>query len=282
MSEYIIIIASIISLTVVGAVFGLILSVAQKKLYVEKDPRVEDIIDILPGANCGACGFPGCGAYAEKIVNDNYDTNLCPVGGADAANKIADVMGKVSGNVERKIAKVHCKGGTLNERNKFKYQGPKTCAAAQQIDSGYRVCPYGCLGLGDCEDICPFGAINIDESGLPQIDLHKCTGCGKCLDICPRNVLSLAPRESEVYVMCRNLEKGPIVKKGCSAGCIGCKLCERACKKVFESNPEIESAIKVDNFLASIDYSICLNCGECAKVCPQKVIFYPEKDDVIE
>lgn len=277
MSEkMIVILASVISLTMVGAVFGLILSIAKKKLHVEKDPRIEEVNDLLPGANCGACGFPGCAAYAEKIVNDNYDTNLCPVGGAETANKVADVMGKVTGNVERKIARVHCQGGTINARNKFKYEGPQTCAAAQQIDSGYRVCPYGCLGLGDCADICPFGAIHINKGGLPQIDPEKCTGCGKCEEICPRNVISLAPRDSKVYVMCRNKERGPVVKKGCAVGCIGCKLCEvKACKNVFSDNDSIDSAIRVDNFLAEIDYTKCLNCGECANICPQNVIFFP-------
>lgn len=283
MSQYIVIIASVVSLSAIGAIFGLVLSIAKKKLHVEKDPRVEEINDLLPGANCGACGFPGCAAYAEKIVLENYDTNLCPVGGAETANKVAEIMGKATGNVERKIARVHCQGGLINARNKFIYQGPHTCAAAQQIDQGYRVCPYGCLGLGDCADVCPFGAIHISEAGLPVVDPDKCTGCGKCADICPRGVISLAPRESKVYVMCRNLEKGPVVKKGCSAGCIGCKLCEiKACKNVFADNPDVTSAIKVDNFLASIDYSVCINCGKCAEICPQNVIFFPKEGDGAE
>ncbi|MBN1500793.1 MAG: RnfABCDGE type electron transport complex subunit B [Spirochaetes bacterium] len=272
--------AAVLSLTVIGGLFGFILSVAQKKLHVEKDPRVEEIFEILPGANCGACGCPGCMAYAEKIVNNNMDTNLCPVGGPETANKVADAMGKVSGNVVRKISRVHCQGGKFNARNKFKYEGPQTCAGAQLIDGGYRVCSYGCLGLGDCADICPFGAIHIDERKLPVVDLDKCTGCGKCEEVCPRNVISLVPRGKDVYVMCRNREKGPLMKQGCSAGCIGCKLCEtKACKIVFQNNTDVESAIKVDNFIAEIDYSVCIDCGKCASVCPQKVIFYPEKTD---
>ncbi len=271
-------ITAVASLTGLGFVFGLILSVAKKKLHVEKDPKIEAINDILPGANCGACGFPGCGAYAEKIVLEDEEITLCPVGGGDIVEKIASIVGKSGGSVQKMIARVHCQGGLYNTKNKFIYQGPHNCTAAQQIRGGFRVCSFGCLGLGECATICPFNAITMGEDRLPKVDPDKCTGCGKCVDVCPRNIISLQPADSEVYVLCSNKEKGPVMKQGCAVGCIGCKLCVvKACKLVFADNPDVESAISVDNFLAVVDSSTCINCGKCGEICPQNVISLPQK-----
>jgi len=264
------------SVTSLGLLFGIILSVAKKKLHVEKDPRIDQVIAALPGANCGACGFAGCGGYADKIVTAGADVDLCPVGGADCAAKIAAIMGVELGTFIKLLARVHCQGGLFNTVNKFEYQGPLSCAAAQQVGGGFRVCSYGCLGLGDCVRACPFDAITMGDDRLPKINIEKCTGCGKCGEACPRMLISLTAAMQEVYVKCSNKEKGAIMKEGCAVGCIGCKICvNKACKLVFADNPQIESAISVDNFLARVDGNLCINCGKCAELCPQSVITHP-------
>jgi len=266
--------AAVLSLTLIGAVFGLILSISKIKLKVDKDPRIEKLVDILPGANCGACGLPGCSAYATKIVEEKISINLCPVGGDDVAKNVAEVMGMEAEEAGIPlIARVHCHGGLKNTTLKFIYNGPKECSAADDLMSGFRVCEYGCLGLGDCERSCLFDAIYIGDNDLPIVDLENCVGCGKCVEACPRGIISLVPENFNVYVMCRNMEKAPVMKKGCSVGCIGCKRCEKACKEVFADNSEIETAIVVDNFLAVIDFDKCTNCLVCAEECPVPVIY---------
>ncbi|MDA3899540.1 MAG: RnfABCDGE type electron transport complex subunit B [Spirochaetes bacterium] len=269
-------IAAVIGITALGTTFGVILSIAKKKLHVPKDPRVEAIDVVLPGANCGACGYPGCAAYADKIVHEGADIALCPVGGGESAAQIGAIMGLSASQMEKKIARVHCQGGLFHTKNKFNYEGPHSCRAANQIRGGFRVCSYGCLGLGDCASICPFNAISMGEDRLPHIDPDLCTGCGKCVDACPRFIISLLSVKQQVYVKCKNMEKGPVMKQGCTAGCIGCKLCVvKACKNVFADNPDIDTAITVDNFLAHVNAELCINCGECSSVCPQDVISFP-------
>ena len=267
-------ISAILSLTAIGAVFGLILSVAKVKLKVDKDPRIELILDALPGANCGACGQPGCSGYASKVVLDGVDINLCPVGGDEVIHKLAGIMGLEAtegGPVVK--ARVHCQGGRLNTTNNFIYNGPKDCSASNNLMGGFLGCSYGCLGFGNCAKVCPFDAIVMSDNDLPVVDLEKCTGCGNCVTACPRDIISLIPENFDVWVGCMNREKGSEMKKGCSVGCIGCKMCvNKACKEVFEDNPDVESAITVDSFIASINYDVCTNCYKCAEVCPVPVI----------
>ncbi|HOO72483.1 MAG TPA: RnfABCDGE type electron transport complex subunit B [Spirochaetota bacterium] len=281
---------AVLSLSLLGVAFGLILSVAKIKLHVERDPRIELVLGALPGANCGACGMPGCSAYATKIVEDKFEINLCPVGGADAVAKIAEIMGVAAeGAGPSLIARVHCQGGVAETAKKFIYEGPKTCSAAQGIMGGFKVCEYGCLGLGDCVTACPFDAIHMGEKGLPVVDREKCVGCGKCATACPRGVISLVPAKFKLHVLCRNREKAPVMKKGCPVGCIGCKLCEKACKEIqikpqTKKNPDLDPAdvipaITVDSFCASIDYNICINCLKCVQVCPVPVIEPVEKSN---
>ncbi len=265
--------ASLASLTVIGLIFGLILSIAKIKLHVEKDPKIGEVDEALPGANCGACGFPGCGGYATNIVEKGADITLCPVGGDKLIDSLATIMGieSSSGGVPLK-ATVHCHGGLAETSKKYLYNGPQTCLAAHQIMDGFKVCSYGCLGMGDCDTSCPFDAITMNENGIPVIDKAKCTGCNKCVLACPRDIISLVPENFEVRVMCINEEKTPVMKKGCSVGCIGCKLCEKACIEVHKDNPDVETAIVVNNFCATIDYDKCTNCLKCAEVCPVPVI----------
>ncbi len=266
-------VSAILSLSAIGIIFGLILSVAKIKLKVEKDPRIDIILESLPGANCGACGQPGCSGYAAKIVTEGMDITLCPVGGSDVIHKLAEIMGieAVEASVPLK-ARLHCQGGSANTTNNFIYNGPKDCSAASNLMGGFLGCSFGCIGFGNCAISCPFDAIVMNSNNLPEIDPKKCTGCGNCVTACPRDIISLVPETHTVWVNCKNTEKTPVMKKGCSVGCIGCKLCEKACKEVFAEDPNVESAIKVENFLASIDHEVCTNCHKCAEVCPVPVI----------
>ncbi len=265
-------ISAILSISGLGLAFGIILSIAKIKLKVDKDPRILKISDALPGANCGACGLPGCNAYAQKIVENDMDISLCPVGGSETIAEIAEIMGKEAVAGVATIAKVHCQGTISVTKQKFEYDGPLSCKASQGIMGGDKMCSYGCLGYGDCVAVCPFDAIIMSPEGLPVVNIEACTGCGNCVTACPRDIISLVPENFDVLVMCKNREKTPIMKKGCTVGCIGCQLCVKACKKVFEDNPNIESAVTVDSFCASINYDICTNCYSCVEVCPVPVI----------
>ncbi len=270
-------ISSILCITSIGAIFGLILSVAKIKLKVEVDPRYEEILEILPGANCGACSYPGCSGYAMKIVEEGLAISLCPVCDDEAKCKIGDIMGIEAESTKPRVAAVHCQGDYDSTKMAFIYDGPKSCAAAMMINDGFKVCSYGCLNLGDCEAACPFDAIYISDKGLPVVNRDKCTGCGKCVDTCPRSIISLIDEDFDAYVMCKNEQKAKAMKLGCSVGCIGCKKCVKTCKEVFKDNPDIETAIDVNNFNASIDYNLCTNCGKCAEDCPQNVISFEKQ-----
>lgn len=260
---------SVLTLSGIGMFFGIVLSIAKLKLNVEKDPRIGLIAELLPGTNCGSCGFPGCAAYAAKIVLKGYPPNLCPGSSDEATAKIAAIMGTEANSARvRSIAGVRCHGGLDNTVNRFVYSGPQSCSAAGGLMEGPKLCGFGCIGFGDCVRICPFDAMSMGENGLPVVDKNKCTGCNKCVIACPRSVIALIPKEIEPLVMCLNKEKAPVMKKGCSVGCIGCRLCEKNCP---------EGAITVTDFCASIDYSKCTSCMKCVEVCPVPVIHPIEK-----
>ncbi len=267
-------ITAALSLAGIGGVLGLILAVASYKLRVEVDPRIDEIAAILPGANCGACGFPGCPGYAEAIVTKNAPINACVPGKDEVAQRVAEIMGKDAGAVhmERKVARVICQGGTGIARNKYEYIGISDCHAAAAQFGGPKECAQACIGLGSCEKACPFGAIKIRENGLPEIDPEACTGCGICVETCPNCVLALIKGDQKVVVACRNKEKAKQAKASCQAACIKCKICEKNCP---------HGAIKVigDSIgsIAVIDYDLCDNCGICVEKCPSKTIVMYEK-----
>lgn len=255
---------ALIGLGVLGLFFGLLLGVASKLFHVEVDERVELINEALPQANCGACGYPGCMGLAEAIAKGKAEPNACTPGGSDVAKRVAEIMGVSAISGSRKVAYLKCKGSCVHTKEKFVYNGAMDCKAASLVMDGPKSCSYGCLGLGTCVSVCPFGAMKINkETMLVEIDEDKCTGCGKCIRECPKGVLDLVPVDSKVRVACNSKDKGADVKKVCETGCIGCRICEKVCPF---------NAITVSNNLALIDYSLCRECNLCVEKCPVKVI----------
>ncbi|MDX9777390.1 MAG: RnfABCDGE type electron transport complex subunit B [bacterium] len=256
-----------------GLFFAAGLAIANKKLHVEEDPRVTRIMEVIPGANCGGCGFPGCSAFADADVIGKAKVGGCPVGGADVAAKIAAIMGVEVSSAERRVARCMCQGGLEEIAYQGEYLGALSCIAATLVSGGKKLCEYGCLGLGDCAAACPFDAIKISENRLPVVDNDKCTGCGKCVDVCPRDLMHLHPVNYKVRVLCQNHDTGRYATKVCTRSCIACGLCEKKCP--FD-------AIHVIDNLAVIDYEKCKHCGLCATVCPNQAIEHLRKKKVVK
>ena len=255
------IIYAILVLGVMGGVFGLLLAVASKVFYVEKDERIEPVTEALPGANCGGCGFSGCAAYAQAIVEGKAEIGLCAAGGKEAADAIAGIMGVESVEVARKVAVVMCRGNHASKKGL--YEGIMDCAAASRIaGNGPNVCSYGCLGFGNCTKVCQNDAIHIVD-GVAKVDHDKCVGCMACAAACPRGIIQEVPYEQDIIVACSSKEKGAALRKFCDIGCIGCKLCEKTCPN---------DAIHVVDNLATIDYTKCTSCSACAAKCPRHLI----------
>lgn len=247
---------------VVGAVAGILLTIAAKIMYVPVDERITNCTDALPGANCGGCGFAGCSDYASAVVNDGAALTLCPVGGSGVAAKLGEIMGLAVGDVEGEYAIVRCQGYNDKTTKILEYKGVPSCQGVKSMYNGDGACQYGCLGMGDCVKACNFNAIGI-VNGVAWVDRNNCVGCGACASACPTKIIDMVPQKNIVYVGCSSCDKGGATKKACQSGCIGCKKCEKACK--FE-------AIKVENNHAVIDAHKCKNCGLCQKVCPTQAI----------
>ena len=257
------VIAAVVVLAVLGAVFGFILAVASKVFEVKKDPREEEILSHLAGANCGGCGFPGCAGCAAAILAGTAPVNACAPAGAENAAAIAKIMGQEAPSGERKVAFVRCNGGTNAVKN-FEYRGVQDCLAATKVCGGDALaCKYGCLGFGSCVAACKFDALHIGPNGAAVVDKEKCTNCGACREACPRKLIVEVPYSKKVFVNCSNKDKGPAVTKVCANSCIGCGMCQRTCK--FD-------AIHVVNNVAVIDYTKCKGCTMCAKACPRNAI----------
>ncbi len=255
-------IASIIALGGLGLLFGAGLAYAAKKFAVYIDPKVERVIEVLPNANCGACGEPGCAAFAEAVVAGRIPPNKCAPGGSKVAAEISDILGLESVETEGpKVAALHCQGGNKEAPDKFIYQGIKDCHAAMMIAGGPKACKYGCLGLGSCERACPFDAIHMNNNGLPVVDEEKCTACGICVTTCPRQLFSLISREQTVYLGCASRDKAKSVKSVCKVGCFACKIC--TIPKVTPSG-----AIKMDGNLPVIQDITHIELYAAAKKCP--------------
>jgi Na+-translocating ferredoxin:NAD+ oxidoreductase RNF subunit RnfB len=256
-------ISALLTMLVTGFVAGLGLMIASKKFHVEKDSRIEGVTDLLPAANCGGCGFPGCGALAESIVAGKSAPNSCPVLGTEGARKIAELLGIDFGGSVRKVARVRCRGGSEQAPEKYDYYGPRDCHSINMLAGGNKLCAYGCLGEGSCVKACGFDAMYMNENRLPIVIEEKCTSCGLCVKACPRNIITIVPQDKPFVVTCVSKDKGGDVKKNCSVGCIGCRLCAKNCPV---------SAITVENFLAVINPGLCINCGKCEEVCPTSAI----------
>ncbi|MEA2075913.1 MAG: RnfABCDGE type electron transport complex subunit B [Euryarchaeota archaeon] len=250
-------IEAVIVMGVLGIVFGAGLAYASGKLEVPVDPRVERITELLPGGNCGACGFPACRILAEAVVEDHHLINNCKICDEESWLKICSILGIKFG--KKKIALVAC---SYDSVDKFEYEGVKTCATAALIMGGFRACEYACLGFGDCVHACTFNAI--EKRGYKYfVDTRKCIGCGACMEACPRDLMRYIDADAKVLVRCNSLDKGKIVAKICEEGCIACKQCEKVCER---------EAIKVENNLAVIDYELCNGCGACMEACKRGTI----------
>lgn len=257
------IITPVLLVMAVGFVLAVVLTIASKVFFVPVDETVANLRAELPGANCGACGFAGCDDYANALAeNPELGTGLCPVGGADVAAKLADILGVEAGSADPQVAVVMCNGNADAAKTIMEYQGLSTCAAAKTMYGGLSACAYGCMGLGDCAAACPYGAIQVCN-GVAVVNRELCVGCGICAKQCPNSVIRIAPAKNKVVVQCNSKDTGAKVRKACTNGCIGCKKCEKACK--FE-------AVKIEDNLAMIDPEKCKNCGLCAKECPTGAI----------
>ncbi len=246
----------------IGLILGLGLAFAARKFAVPKDPRMEAIQAVLPGANCGGCGFPGCAAYASAVVEGKAPVNGCAPAGAAAAAEIGRIMGAQVEEKEKQIAVILCNGGK-SAVNAFTYNGPQSCKSAVLVMNGQKSCSYGCLGFGDCIEVCSFNAMKMGDNGVPVIDPEMCVACGKCIEECPRNIITLWPESRKVIVSCSSRDKGGVARKACSVACIGCRKCAKVCPA---------DAIEIDGFLAKINPEKCINCGLCASECPTGAI----------
>lgn len=253
----------VIALGGLGLAFGLLLSFASKKFAVPVDPKVEAVRALLPGANCGACGFEGCDIYAENVASGAAATNRCPIGGPDLAAALGRLMGSDAGAEERKVASVRCRTGCDRGIEAYIYQGIRDCRKATVLPGGGpNACSFSCLGFGTCLSACAFGALSVRD-GIVVVERALCVGCGKCVEACPRGVLEMIPLSQPVRLACNNADRGAQVREVCPEGCIGCGLCAKFCEA---------KAVVMKNNLPVIDGSLCVACGKCVEKCPVKAI----------
>ena len=263
-----VLLSTILTLSVLGILAAVILYFVAQKFKVDEDPRIDEVEKMLPGANCGGCGFAGCRGMADALVKqDDISSLYCPVGGAEVMKSAASYLGKVAPEKEPTVATVRC-GGVCSKRPRTnEYNGSKSCAVAASFYVGETACAYGCLGYGDCVEACAFDAIKVNpETGIAEVDPEKCTACGACVKACPKHIIELRkkwPKNRAVYVSCVSKDKGAVTMKACKAGCIGCGKCVKVC--AF-------GAITVENGVAYIDSQKCKLCRKCVNECPTGAI----------
>ena len=265
------ILSAVLVLGLIALLAAVLLYAVSKKFAVKTDPRVGEVTSLLPGANCGGCGFAGCANMAEALVKGADKGTIeglrCPVGGDAVMTQVAQHLGMEATKSEPMVAVVRCNGTCEHRPHIVEYDGLQTCAAVNASGRGETACGYGCLGCGDCVRACQFDAIHMNpETGLPEVDEEKCTACGACAKACPRHIIELrkkGPRGMRIYVQCVNKDKGPVAMKACKAACIGCGKCQRTCQ--FD-------AITIENNLSYIDYNKCRLCTKCVSECPTGAI----------
>lgn len=251
------------AVTAIGFLCAAILAAASKIMYVPTNENTDKIRECLPGANCGACGFAGCDGYSEALSSGaDVPTNKCIPGGDNVSLQISEILGVDFEDVEEMLAVVRCGGSTCSTHNKMDYSGTKTCAAANLFYGGQGACEHGCLGFGDCQTVCPNGAISVRD-GAAHVDTELCTGCGLCAKQCPKSLIAVVPAKAKTVVLCSNTNKGAATRAACSNGCLGCGKCVKECSA---------QAISVVNNLAVVDNEKCSGCGACAGACPTKCI----------
>lgn len=247
----------------VGLLIGVFLGIAAIKFKVMVDEKEEAVLNLLPGNNCGGCGFAGCSGLAAAIAKGKAAVGACPVGGQPVADSIAAVMGVTAEAGVRQTAFVFCQGDCDKTTLDYEYTGIEDCRMLSFVpNGGAKTCNYGCLGFGSCVKVCPFDAIHI-QNGIAVVDRESCKACGKCVEVCPKNLIQMIPYDAKCIAVCSSQDKGPITMKGCSVGCIGCSLCVKACP---------QGVVKIENLHAVIDPETCIGCGACAEKCPKKVI----------
>ena len=255
--------------SMLGVLFGVALAIAARRFHVPVDPRVEAVRERLPAANCGACGFAGCQAYAEAVVSrPEVSASLCVPGREAVARAIAEMTGKAMGAVADRVVVLRCHGTSAYAREEAEYAGVETCAAAAMVFGGPKACKNGCLGLGDCVRACPFGALSLGDAGITVVDTEACTGCAVCVPVCPKDLFELYPRKRRIELSCVAKDKQAIVRATCMVGCTLCRKCVAKCPA---------EAIAWDGRTIVIDHEKCLaygpSCGEaCVDVCPSSIL----------
>lgn len=228
-----------------GIILSLILVAANKRLFVYEDPRIDEVEEMLPHANCGACGSAGCRPFAERLTKGEAEPAQCTVSSKEMGQAIARHLGVSLGKVEKRVARLACAGGTHVALMRANYSGLKSCRAATLVSGGGKACAWGCLGLGDCEAVCDFTAISMDRHGLPQVDVERCTACGDCVAVCPRDLFEIHPVSHRLWVACKNQEFGAAAENACEVACTACERC------VMDAP---EGLVQISNNLATVDY----------------------------
>ncbi len=242
----------------IGLILGIVLSVAAALFKVDENETEQKLLEVLPGANCGACSFPGCAEYAKALATGKVKTTLCPVGGEEGVKKISAILGVDAAAVKKKIAFVQCQGSFVHTKKAREYEGINTCRAVRLLCAGKGECVYGCDGFGDCAAACPHDAISLID-GVAKVDCSKCTGCGLCVSACPKKLITLLYAGNYAKDACKNLDKGAETRKACDIGCIACGKCAKACP---------EDAITIVENRAVVDENKCIGCGVCVQACP--------------